>query len=523
MKLQLISFLVIIPLFHQISPIGANQYIGDCHYYDEIVGKCNLTLICVAKPQSTTLLNPNVKSICRNQHLYRRYTDGFSKYWIGTINFQDCQQLEIPANFFTIYDRIHTFDMSRMGVDSLNSGNFTNARRLTKLIASHNQIVEIPANLLNQSTKLTHLDFSFNQIHKIDSQILPADNHVEFFDVSFNNLTEFDVNTFQQFNKLTQLIASHNQIAEIPSFLFHKTEKLAIIDFSFNRIECIDNFAFSGDLNLKQLNLSHNQLNALHRKIVDNFMNLTKLDVSWNQITNLTASDLFDSLENLIYLDVSGNPLKSLNNNRTFGALRNLQQLFLSQTSLRTIGSGTFSGLKNLRMLDLSGNQLIQLNIDIFGVRSEKLKWLSVAENRLRELNGFTSASIPNAKIIGIDRNRFNCTYFEQIFANITWKHLDSISKRINCSATIEIDTDDSGDVDRFQCVAANLMQNSSMVSGKFIAMTMFNVICLSIFALVLIWRTIRKQLLVKYRFVDIIYCRKGGSEPLTNDIEIGE
>lgn len=526
MELHLIFFHIVItitPIFHQILPIAANQYIGDCHYYDDLVGKCNLTLICVPEPKSTTLLNPNVKSICRNQHLYHRYTDGFAKYWIGTITFQDCEHVEIPANFFTIYDRVHTFDMSGMGLDSLKSGNFTYARRLTKLIAAKNRFVEIPTNLLNQSSKLSYLDFSRNQIRRIDSQILPANNSVEFFDVSFNNLTDFNVDTFQQFIKLKQLNVAHNEIEEIPSFLFHKTERLGIIDFSFNRIKSIDNYAFSGDLSLQQLNLSHNQLNVLHRKIVDNFINLTKLDVSWNQISNLNGSESFGNFENLIYLDLSGNPLKSLNN-QSFGVIRNLKQLFLSQTLLRTIGSGTFSGLKNLRLLDLSRNQLVRLNIDIFGVRVEKLKWLLVADNRLRELNGFTKENIPNAKITGIDRNRFNCTYFERIFANITWQHLDSISKRINCSATIEIDSDDNGaELDEhFQCAPANLMQNNSMLSaGKLVALTIFNVLCLSVFALVVVWKTVRQQLLTKYRFVGAIYCRKD-TEPLTNDIEIG-
>lgn len=514
-----VIIIITLPIFVHISSAAANQYIGDCHYYDDLVGKCNLTLICVPEPlESTTLLNPNVKSICRNQHLYHRYTDGFAKYWIGTITFQDCEHVEIPANFFTVYDRVHTFDMSGLGVNSLKSGNFMYARRLTKLIAQHNSIVDIPAHLLNQSSKLTHLDFSFNQIQQIDSQILPANNSVELFDISFNNLTEFNVNTFQQFIKLKRLNVAHNQLVVIPSFLFHKTENLAIVDFSFNRIKTIDNFAFSGDLSLQQLNLSHNELTGLHRKIVDNFINLTKLDISWNQIGNLTGSESFGNFENLIYLDVSGNPLKSLSN-QSFGVLRNLKQLFLSQTLLRAIGAGTFSGLKNLRLLDLSGNQLVRLNIDVFGARAEKLKWLLVADNRLRELNGFTSASIANAKIAGIDRNRFNCTYFERIFANITWQHLDTMSKRINCSTTIEIDPDDT---DQFQCAAANLMQNYSMMPGKLIALTIFNVVCLSIFVLVAVWKTVRTQLLTKYRFVSAIHCRNE-TEPLTNDIEIGE
>lgn len=213
-----VIIIITLQIFHQISPAAAKQYIGDCHYYDDLVGKCNLTLICVPEPlKSTTLLNPNVKSICRNQHLYHRYTDGFAKYWIGTITFQDCEQLEIPANFFAVYDRVHTFDMSGMGVDALKSGNFMYARRLTKLIAAHNRIVQIPENLLNQSSKLTHLDFSFNEIREIDPQILPNNNSVEFLDLRHNNISEFNVNTFQQFIKLKHLNVAQNKLEVIPS------------------------------------------------------------------------------------------------------------------------------------------------------------------------------------------------------------------------------------------------------------------------------------------------------------------
>lgn len=470
-------------------PVVCHPYIGDCHYYDDIVGKCNLTLICVQQqPQSTTLLNANIKSICRNQHLYHRYTDGFSKYWIGTIGFQDCQHLEMPSKLFAVYDRVHTVDISNMSIASLKSDNFTAAKRLTRIIASH------------------------NQIDKIDSDILPIDNHVEYFDISFNNLTNFNVNSLQRFGELKQLYVHHNRIQEIPSFLFHKTEKLAIVDLSFNLIERIDNFVFSGAANLNRLNLSHNHLNALHGKIFDKFItNLTHLDLSWNRIANLSATYSFVNVEMLIYLDVSGNPLISLSN-QTFGdALQHLQQLFLSQTSLKSIERGTFAHLLNLKIVDLSGNQLIQLNVDIFGGQTTQLRWLSVTANRLRELNGFTATAIPNAKIIGIDQNRFNCTYFERIFAEITWKHLDAFSKRINCSTTIEIDED------RIEC-AANLIQSNQFGSGTWIALTVVNAFCLSAIVLAGLWTFLRNRIPTRYRFH-----WRNASEPLTNDIEIGD
>lgn len=505
----------VILLSNRVSSVK-NQYIGDCHYYDDIVGRCNLTLVCVETPRNTTLLNGNVKSICRNQHEYHRYDDGFSKYWIGTIHFENCEGLQIPRNLLQVYDRVHTLNMSYIGTESLKSGNFNGAKRLIKLIASHNNLVEIPANLFNQSDNLTDIDFSFNKITQFDSDALPLINHVTTLNLSFNNISEFNVNTFQKLIELKRLLLSNNQIADVPSFLFHKTERLNEVDFSFNKIKNVDKFAFSGDLNLKKLNFSHNQLTILHPKIGETLTNLTHLDISWNQITSST-SDSFQRLESLTYLDLSGNSIKSLNA-QSFGGLVKLQQLILSQNSLVEIASDTFSTLRSLQILDLTNNLLKTLNVNIFAATPNQLKIVDIANNRLRELNGFTKESVPNVKIVGIDQNLFNCSYLEELFQSITWKHLDSISKRINCSTTVEMDDINDGDFQSAGC----LIDGTAMKSTHLIALTWFNAICLIGLGVLLAGLFLRKHLSNRYHFIDVFYRRKG-AETLTNDIEIGE
>lgn len=514
MKFYSIALILVVLLISRTISSSKYQHIGDCHYYDDIVGKCNLTFICVDSPQNISYFNPDVKSVCLNQHLYQRYKDGFSKYWIGTINFQDCDRLQMPPNIFEVYDRVHTFNMSDIGIESLKSVKLAGAKRLTKLIASHNNIMEIPSNLFNQSIK--NVDLSFNRIRQIDSNALPSGNQLEILDLSFNNISDLNVNTFQMFGNLKQLSLSNNQIVEIPSFLFHTTGKLVDINLSFNKIGKVDDFAFSGDFDLKKLNFSHNQLTVLHRKIVENLSNLSHFDVSSNQITVLKA-DAFECLENIIYLDLSNNPIKTVDN-QSFWSLVKLQQLILSQTSLLQIDAGAFSTLQSLRMLDISNNRLKVLDVNVLPMLPNQLKSLSIANNRLRELNGFSSARISDTKIIGIDSNQFNCSYFERLFQSITWKHLQSISKRINCSTTIDVDESMEPNPQSM----ANLIRNDSKTSKSLIVLTLFNVICLTIYVITVIWLGIRKQLLNKYRIVDVFYRRKG-AEQLTNDIEIGE
>lgn len=508
-----LKFSILIILFVQLPvSLAKSQYIGDCHYYDDVVGKCNLTFVCTETVRRTNFFNADGKSICLNQHLYHRYTDGFSKYWIGTINFENCEQLQIPTNIFTVYDRVHTFNMSDIGVESLQTGNFVGAKRLMKLIATHNQIVEVPAYLLNQSAKLVDIDFSFNRIDRIDSDAFPAENRLEILNLSFNNISELSVNNFQKLTELKRLLLSNNHITDIPSLLFHKTAKLVDVDLSFNEIRNIDDFAFSGDLNLMKLNLSHNHLTVLHGKIVENLSNLTQLDISENQIALLQANT-FESLQNLMYLELSGNPIKRVSS-KIFVGLVKLQQLRLSRVSLSEVEPGTFSTLKNLQKLDLSNNKLKTLNVSILPAPPNHLQLLSIGNNQLRELNGFTSARIADMKIAGIDKNRFNCSYFEKTFRSITWKHLESISNRINCSTIIEVD-----EIDEKPGCALKTSEKYILV------MASFNIICLAILMISVVFGLWKRNstwlVLQKSRFVDRVY-RRGGTERL-NDIEINE
>lgn len=411
--------------------------IGDCYYYDDIYGKSNLTLICVREIRETTLFKPYDTTVCLNQNQCNDCADGFFKFMIGRITFENCDLQQIPTDMFKVYDNVRIFNISDLGIDTLQPDHFIDAIHLTTLNASFNKIDEIVADLFAHSLDILHVDFSFNVIKNLHPHAFGVGNHLKTLNLSHNNLSELSVETFQKLTELTHLQLSHNQIAELPSFLFHKNDKLIEVDLSQNKIEKIDNFAFAGDFKLKKLNMSHNQLTAFHRRFSDNHSNLTHLDLSDNRIGALKG-DTFESLRILMVLDLSSNLLNKLDN-KTFGKLVMLKQLNLSHNKLDEITWGTFSTLIQLEILDLSNNDLKMLDAFILPAQTNLLDILSIANNELRELNGFNSARIPNTKIIGIDNNPFNCSYLDKLFQSITWKHLDAISKRIQCSSSNDI------------------------------------------------------------------------------------
>lgn len=420
------------------------QYIGDCYYDDGNYAESNLTLICVKEFRETTLFKPWAKSKCLNQAMCRttECKDGFFKFMIGQINFKNCALPKIPYKLFKVYDNVRFLNVSSINIESLHPDDFAEANTLTKLNASFNKIMEIPSNTFDGAQKLINLDLSNNRIVRFHCHTFAHGNRLTYLNLSHNNISELSVEMFQKLTQLKQLRLNYNQITELPSFLFHKNEKLIEVDFSFNKIKKIDDFAFAGDFKLESLNLSNNELTSFQKRFSDNHSQLKELDLSNNRIRAL-KSDTFDSLHDLVHLDISTNFLDRLDN-KTFVNLLKLQTLILSRNNLTEIKVGTFSTLLSLRLLDLSKNFLKTLDVDILPSQSNYLKMIVIADNQLRELEGFTSVRIPNTKIIGIDSNRFNCTFLDQLFQAITWKHLDAISIRIECNSandTMDIST----------------------------------------------------------------------------------
>lgn len=426
MSRNIFVILAILYTFSIVKSISGHQYISDCSLYDgEYAGSSNLTFICTNVVNKNNFFVPNVISTCSK----KRNIQNFQKYWVGTINFKDCEMVKIPNNIFEVYYNVHVLDVSNLGLTSLNVENFIKSENMTKLIASHNSLKKIPSKLFNESIDLAELDLSFNLISEIVEDAFNAKNSVEIINLSFNNISILNVQLFKSLANLHTLQLSHNKIVELPPLLFHSSDSLIYVDLSFNRLLKIGDFSLFGDVNLVKINLSFNEIKSFEGQVLEDHSHLTHLDISNNQITELKP-DALESLQNLIYLDISNNALNVINN-KTFLFLIKLQYLNLSQTLLSQLEPGIFLHQVNLQTLDLTNNFIKTLDSNILPTQLNQLKVLYIGNNQLNLLNGFTSSSY--SKIVGITANRFRCSFLDPGTEIITWERLNSGSRQMTC------------------------------------------------------------------------------------------
>lgn len=275
--------------------------------------------------------------------------------------------------------------------------------------------------------QIVQINFENCLMTNISSGIFEVFNRINILNASFMGLETLH-DEFQEAKHLIKLNVSHNNIIELPPLLFTKAKSLAEVDFSFNKISHIDSSAFGDAANIEALTFAHNNIKLLPNGIFDHLSNLWQLNLSHNAITNLDART-FKMLKNLTSLDLSHNAITELSTNLLV-SLNKLQYLNLAHLMLTTIKPMTFRRQTHLLTLDLSQNRLKELDIGIFdsGIflsKFDNLQHLLIGGNRLKELNGFSSTQLPSVLIDGLDQNKFDCCYFNELFRLFDWKQLN--------------------------------------------------------------------------------------------------
>lgn len=79
MKLNALLLIPLILFLTQMVHSTRYQHIGSCYYFDGSFADCNLTLVCDQEPSFHDIFTDDVKTVCKNQHLYEEYEDGFRK------------------------------------------------------------------------------------------------------------------------------------------------------------------------------------------------------------------------------------------------------------------------------------------------------------------------------------------------------------------------------------------------------------------------------------------------------------
>ncbi|XP_075259205.1 uncharacterized protein LOC142351030 [Convolutriloba macropyga] len=239
--------------------------------------------------------------------------------------------------------------------------NDENRDRLNILVASKNQIEQIPSQIL-LCTALKRLDLSKNQIRTLPKELFQLPN-LRYVDLGSNLLCELslsftdEVGNAVSSSRITHLVLSNNKFTVI-SWWVLMLENLVHLHMGANLIKslpsCIDRLR-----NLKDLYLGGNKLMELPES-VGSMHQLNKLIVNDNQLG--TIPDTLTNLDQLKSLMLHGNRLKVLP--QSLIKLENLEELSLRGNPLvdrfvRTMNMYHVPSLKELSSRYVVNNRLI--------------------------------------------------------------------------------------------------------------------------------------------------------------------
>lgn len=247
-----------------------------------------------------------------------------------SITYRNCQFSQLSSTSFMLsaFANLQIFNISHIGLEKLDP--IQGAPQLQSILASHNNLTEIPAELFPDS--LVHLDFSANRINRIDPLAFRNLSNLEDLNLSWNNLTTIEPPTFASAVKLKVFDLSHNQIAVL------KTE------------------TFAGFVELKVLNLSNNLIEHLNVSTFNVLTHLEHLDLSNMKLSEL-ESDIFSDLHQLISLNLANNNFKRLNFNLLLPALEQLQMFYVDGNQLDTLDGFQHSLSPKLHIFSINDNQ----------------------------------------------------------------------------------------------------------------------------------------------------------------------
>lgn len=252
--------------------------------------------------------------------------DYFYKNFMHQIQLQNCHWKQLPV-IFKWYKAVRLLNVSSLGLESLRSENFDNGKNLVTLIASHNQLTEIPSALFDDARGIIVVDMSFNKINRIDPMAFNTDNNITLLNLSSNLISEIHNQTFTKLSRLQTLDLSFNLMESIPDGLFDELIRLRHLSLGRNLLKQVKCSVFANLMNLKTLDLTRNELQVfngecLHSdEVIALFVgsnelislslsgNCSEINASANKITKITIEG---DIEYLTVFNTSNNNIENI-------------------------------------------------------------------------------------------------------------------------------------------------------------------------------------------------------------------
>lgn len=193
----------------------------------------------------------------------------------------------IPAAIFVKFPNLKSLTIKEVGLDTISFDDFENAKKLTHLYITKNNIATLKANSFTAAKNLAELDLSENQITKIEDAAFAGQdaafaglNELTNLNLSANKVANLDLASFTKYPKLTFLIVANMDFTFTAPFNSEEVERIVALNSPITRLDLSNNTIASTDL-WRQLSI---------------FPNLKIAYFTANKITHVDHMDEFKQL-----------------------------------------------------------------------------------------------------------------------------------------------------------------------------------------------------------------------------------
>lgn len=269
----------------------------------------------------------------------------------------------MPTGIISPLTRLQTFDLSNVGLRTVQPEMFSKSPNLKSIYLKNNKIGELAEGTFNNLRNLTTVD------------------------LSYNNIMSIRPGTFINVMNIRILSLKGNQLSAFKGEIFNTGTGLEELDISDNHLSYLFPTSFRIHPRLKRLVASNNKFNFFPASIIAGLQFLEHIDLSNNQLKTVEELD-FARLPRLRQLILSRNSLESISE-MAFHNSSQLQYLDLSMNKLERLGERTFEGLARIELMNLDNNHLSELPDTLF----ERSR-LQMLENIILSNNKFETAPL---------------------------------------------------------------------------------------------------------------------------------
>ncbi|VDN04555.1 unnamed protein product [Thelazia callipaeda] len=300
-----------------------------------------------------------------------------------SLNLNHNQLTELPDNVLKGAENLRHLRLEGNKICSLSSNAMLEIKNMLELLdLSDNCIENIPAQNLRNCMQLTYLDLSHNAVNKIANFELMNLPLLKELRLNNNQISYISPMAFMNVPLLEHLYIQNNRISSIETErLFQVFKNLEVLDLSSNMFTKIPSFKELSKL--RQIHLSYNRITQIETLAFSSNTKLQLISLQNNHILSLSRNS-FDSLDELVVLNLANNFISKIERGM-FDGMQNLQQLNLRNNSITVLDNMTFTSVSQITTLDLAHNGIQKIEKDAF--RTLKyLFWLDLSSNNIRTL-----------------------------------------------------------------------------------------------------------------------------------------